>query len=245
MKHLSYLHGARWLALLSTLLFPVAAHAHFLWGEVSEDHPATAKISFAEEPGEISDGDLVKKIEAARVWTDDGKVLDLQTTGGVRETKLDGARLIGASQTWGVRDRTKEGGGIYKLEFYAKAGATLKDANRSVRLPFELFAQPEGASGVLVTFKRDNQPVGNAAISLTEPNALQPRTIMTNENGQAHFDIKAAGLYGLRANWNDDKPGEEGGKKYEQTRHYTTLTFHAGSASPPTPASAGTGAATH
>ena len=232
MKQNSRLHGARWGALLSTLLFPVTANAHFLWGEVSQDNPPVAKISFAEGPGQISEADLVGKIEVARVWADGNKVLAPQTTSGVRVAKLNGARLVGASQTWGVLDKTAEGRGIFKLEYWSKAAATLNDANRSVQLPLELFAQSEGASKVLVTFKHGTQPVGKTAILLFEPNALQPRTLITDANGRTRFETKDSGLYGLRANWNDGKPGEFNGKKYALTRHYTTLTFHAGAPSP-------------
>lgn len=228
------LHGARWGALLSTLLFPLSAHAHFLWGEVGEENPPLAKISFAEGSGEISTDVPVERIEVARAWTPDKKPLALQTGGGVRRAPLQNARVFGAAQTWGVLDKTAEGRGVFKLEYHAKAAATLADASTLASLPLELFATRDGVKGVLVSLKRGDKPVSKTVLYLHEPNEEKPRTLTTDDKGEAHFESKTPGLYGLRASWGDDKAGELNGKKYALTRHYTTLSFRVAASTPAT-----------
>jgi uncharacterized GH25 family protein len=218
-------------AVLSTLLLTPVAHAHFLWAEIGEaksgEKTYEARLAFAEASGEITTGVPVEKINAARAWTPNTKSLALTTSGAMRRAVLQGERVFGASQTWGVLDKTAEGRSVFKLEYWSKAAATLDDASQNAGLGLELFAQRDENNRVLTTLKRGAQTVANASIYLHEPNSDKPRIIQTDAKGEARFEISEAGLFGLRANWNDETPGQLDGKAYKLTRHYTTLTFRA------------------
>jgi hypothetical protein len=208
------------------------AHAHFLWGEVTQDTPPVAQLSFNEEPGGVSDGDMVARIEAARAWDDKGKTIALQTAGAVRSGVLKGGRVFGADQNFGVLDRTKEGRGVFKLLYYTKAALTLDDANQSVKLPFELFARRDGADRIVVTVKRGAAPYASAKLNVYTPLQDKPTPLTSDVNGEIRFEAKTPGLYGIRAAWVDETPGEEGGKKYPFIRNYSTLTFRVAASTP-------------
>lgn len=206
------------------------AYAHFMWNEVSEGNPPVAKVSFAEGPGEISDGNLVEKVVPAQVWNADGKPLVLKTAGAVRTGSLEGARSFGTSLNYGVLDKAAEGRGVFKLMYFAKSAATLGDAGQSVKLPFEFFARNDGNNGVIATLKRGTELVAKTTVSVNEPGEEKPRTLTTDDKGEIRFEAKNPGMYGLRAAWVQETPGEQDGKKYPQVRNYTTLSFRVAAA---------------
>lgn len=207
------------------------AHAHFLWGEVSNDTPAQARLSFAEGPGELSEGNLVEKIANASAWNEGGKTLSFSTKGAVRSAPLAGSHVFGSSQVYGVLDKTEEGRGVFKLLYFAKAADSLEGASSRVKLPFEFFARRNGENEVVASLQRDGKPVAQTTINIYEPDQPKPRTLTSDAQGEIHFDAKTPGLYGLRAAWVDETPGELDGKKYPMVRNYTTLAFPIGTAS--------------
>ncbi len=210
---------------LSVMALCLPAHAHFLWGEVSTDTPSIAKLALSEGPGEVSDGNLLAKIATAKAWNGAGKEIALKEGGGVRSGDLLGSSAFSSSQFYGVLDKTEEGRGIFRLMYYAKAASSLDKAGFDAKLPLEFFVAREGTNRVVATLKRGEVLVTKANVNLHVPNEEKPKILVTDDKGQVHFETKDAGLYGLRAPWIDETPGEIEGKKYPFTRNYTTLSF--------------------
>lgn len=213
---------------LSAIFAARPAHAHFLWGQISTDKAPVAKLAFAEGPGEISEGNLVENIANARAWNAEGKTLDFTTAGAVRNAALGSSHVFGSSQVYGVLDKTEEGRGVFKLLYWAKAADSLDGAGQNVKLPFEFFARRGAGAEVVATLLRSGKPVAQTTVNLYEPNDEKPLTLTSDAKGEVHFEAKASGLYGLRAAWVDETPGELDGKKYPMVRNYTTLAFPIG-----------------
>jgi len=222
-------------AALATSLLSQTAHAHFMWSEVSEDNPPVAKISFADHPGTISEGDLVQRVVPAKAWNAKGKELSLTTTGALRTGSLEGSKAFGASLSYGVLDKTEEGRGVFKLMYYTKAAASVKDAGENLKLPLELFAQADGTNAV-ATLKQGKKALSKLSIHVYEPNEEKPKVLTSDDKGQVRFDASKPGVYGLRALLIEETAGEQDGKKFPATRHWTSLVFRvAGTVAPKVP----------
>lgn len=216
-------------ALIGGLLLTAPAHAHFLWAQTNDDANQLS-LYFGEGGEGVSTGVPADVIAKARAWKPNGSPLVTTLQSGAYRTPIDAATPVyGASQSWGVLDKSKEGRGTFRLEYFAKAATDLGKAGWSAGLPVELFARREG-NQVLVTFKRGAAPVAEAEITVVSPSDEKGFTVKTDASGQARFPLSDAGTYALRAVSVDDTAGEIEGKKYPQTRNWTTLTFHNGSA---------------
>jgi hypothetical protein len=208
------------------------ASAHFLWGEVTSDASPVAKLAFSDAPGQLSEADLVERIQTAKAWNADGQSLEMKTANAVRSGALANGRAFGSSQFYGVLDKTKEGRGIFRLMYYAKSAQTLGEANQNLKLPFELFAQRDGNEQIVVTVKRGALPYTGAALNVYLPYQEKPINFVSDAKGQIHFTSTTPGLYGIKAAWVDETPGEVEGKKYPMTRNYSTLTFRVAASTP-------------
>jgi len=211
-------------AVLCALLVARPASAHFLWGEVTQDAHPIAKLSLADGPGGISEADFVNRIQTARAWDGNGQEVTLTTSSGVRSGQLKNNTVFAAAQFYGVLDKTKEGRGVFRCMYYAKSALTIDGANQNLNLPFELFARRDGADHIIVTARRGVAPYPNAELHLYEPNQEKWSVHITDAKGEIRFASKA-GLYGIKAAWIDQTPGEIEGKKYPFTRNYSTLAF--------------------
>lgn len=203
------------------------AHAHFVWGEVTSDAIPTAKLALSDGPGQVSDTGMVERIKTARVWNGRGEELTLETNNDIRTGSLKGSGLFATEQFYGVLDKTKEGRGVFKCMYYSKAALTVDEAGYNLKLPFELFARRDGVGYVVVTAKRGDALYEGAKLNLFEPGKKAWSSHVTDAKGEIRFEVKQSGLYGIKAAWIDETPGEIEGKKYPFTRNYSTLTFRA------------------
>lgn len=202
------------------------ASAHFLWGEVTSETPAVAKLALADRPGLPSEDDMVERIKGARAWNDAGKELELVSNGTVRSGSLENSNAFSSWQYYGVLDKTKEGRGVFRCMYYAKSALTVEGTSQNLNLPFELFGRRDGADHVIVTAKRGTEIFPGALLNLFVPGVPMWTKFTTDEKGEIRFEVKTPGLYGIKAAWIDETPGEVEGKKYPFTRNYSTLTFH-------------------
>ncbi|BCM93741.1 hypothetical protein IAD21_05632 [Abditibacteriota bacterium] len=214
--------------ILAPLVFAVTpAHAHLLWAQTSPQD-GQLRLYFGEGRDGITTGvkaDVLSKVSA---WAPDGKKLAPVLKGGAYCAPLGStATVVGAHQSWGVLDRREGGRGIFRLEYFAKAATSLDKAGFGAKLPFELYARRNNDEA-LVTLKRDGKAVPDAEVTIVTPTNEEGTKVQTDVNGQVHFPVTSAGLYALRAVVVDQVPGELDGKKYPQTRAWTTLTFYNG-----------------
>ncbi len=203
------------------------AHAHFLWAKVDAKSGPTFQLALAEASSEMDKGVAVDKIKSASAWDEKGGKLALTPAG----TMLSGAlspesQIAGATQHYGVLDKTKAGRGVYLLEYHAKAAQDVAKAGRNARLPLEFFARRDGGD-ILVTLKHNGKPVPFGAVTLHTPEQTDDKgtALTTDAQGQLRFKAEAAGLYGLRAGVAETTAGTFEGKDYKLIRRYTTLSF--------------------
>ena len=226
------------LLFLTPLLFAATpAHAHFLWAQ-TDPAQGQLRLYFGEGGEGITTGVKADVLSKVAAWNPDGKKLAPALAGGAYCAPLGtAATVVGAHQSWGVLDRSEGGRGIFRLEYFAKAATTLDKAGFGAKLPLELFARRKDGEA-LVTLRRNGKVVPATEVTILTPAGGDGTKVVTDASGQIHFPVTSPGLYSLRAVVVDRVPGELDGKKYPQTRTWTTLTFHNGDAAKVVPVAA-------
>ncbi|HEX8833612.1 MAG TPA: hypothetical protein VF719_05400, partial [Abditibacteriaceae bacterium] len=121
--------------------------------------------------------------------------------------------------------KTKEGRGVFRCMYYSKASLDIDATSYSLKLPFELFARRDGGGFVIVRAKRGDAVYAGAKLNVWVPGEKTWKAHVADDKGEIRFEAKNPGLYGIKAAWVDETPGEVDGKKYPFTRNYSTLTF--------------------
>ena len=212
------------------------ASAHFLWLTTdSGEKPAQARLWFSEtcEPG---DAKLLDKVAKTQIWFsrpgDEAKPLNLekQIAGelGSWSAAIDAAGTDGVEATcdYGVVSR---GGESFLLQYDARhvdlaRGDELAKAIALKSLPLDVLANVKDGSLVL-NVQFDGKPAADAELLAVLPSGDE-RDLKLDATGAARIDDAAAGDYAFRARVVQKTPGERDGKKYDEVRHYSTLTFH-------------------
>jgi hypothetical protein len=78
---------------------------------------------------------------------------------------------------------------------------------------------------VVASFRHDGKASPGISVRLHLPSG-QTEDRVSDERGEIRFDAAAAGLYGLRARWMEDRKGTHERKAFGEVRYYSTLTFH-------------------
>jgi len=202
------------------------AHAHFLWGEVTPEATPIAKLALSDRPGEPSEDDMVERIKGAQAWNGKGQEIKFTSNDTIRFGSLEGSKIFSSSQYYGVLDKTREGRGVFRCMYYAKAVLDINDAGQNLKLPFELFGRRDADGHIVVTAKRGEAIYEGAKLNVFQPGRKLWVSYVTDAKGEIRFETPVPGIYGIKAAWIDETPGEVEGKKYPFTRNYSTLTFH-------------------
>jgi hypothetical protein len=204
------------------LMAPATARAHFIWiaVEPAAQGGGTVRMFLSEtpEPGGPQFLRLVRNVKP----TVDGQPLAVAATEETMEARWAGKlpRFIDAESDLGVKTSA---GKSYRLFYTARAqGAPvdIKDGEGAGRLRVRLVLR-DGKGAVQVLF--DGKPVARARIKVI-PEDGDARELSADEEGLASIDGLAEGKAALWANWVENRPGESGGKAFEETRYYATLT---------------------
>jgi hypothetical protein len=205
------------------LALSAPASAHFLWMEIPNG--SALQIRFSEEPEDPTLPNLLDRIQEADVRTGDGHPLATKKGSDALEADLPAdARVVAASQAWGVLDRRDQGRGLFLLKYYAKAARDVEAASQSAKLPLEVFAAKAG-SVLRLTVREDEKPVPGAEIWVRRPGDPQPLELKTDESGEADFEVSGSGKVQVRAMAADRQPGKLKDAPYDFTRSYSSLTF--------------------
>lgn len=207
------------------------AQAHFIWLEPvrNDDGTTTLQVYFGEEayPDDASYLGRIKDMTLQRVSGEDApepvklELTEEALSAGVADFR--GRSLFIASHDLGVFDR---GDSVFRLKYYAKTGPAITSRTwqrTETADDLRLDVVPSYEDGqVTVTVTFDGQPVEGAEVKAAGP-GLDDFEGATGKDGQASFQMADAGLYSLRARHIEDAAGELDGKKYPQTRHYSTV----------------------
>lgn len=217
------------LLVATVCLLPATADAHFLWLERDVD-AGRIHVYFSEaaEPGEP---ELLKLVAGAKVWRLDG-------TGAAERLKLRqgdeslvgsidksaGNSLFLLQHDYGVFSR---GDKAMYLKYYAKTGPPLGGAawkmKTARRLALDIAPQARG-NDVQLTVRWQGKPVEGAEVAVAGP-GIKDVEAKTNKQGQIRFAPGKPGTYSIRARHVEQKTGERDGKRFDNTRHYVTLTL--------------------
>ncbi len=227
----------RWCAVLLVLaVCALPAQAHFIWIVPLKGAEAPGALVIFSDDLEPDANVPIKKIEQTEVFLlgSDGKVTPLKKAAveGKNAYRVTapgkGPEVIAGVLRYGVIQRGKAE--PFRLTYHAKAlvGATLQQApaqfwQPSKHLPLDIVLL-EGKSKARVLWQ--GQPVAGAEVELIVPGKKESVERTTDKDGTVALEKPAAaGVYAIRAQHVEAKGGEEGGKKYKESRSYTTLTF--------------------
>lgn len=213
-------------------LFPMCAHAHFLWLVRGKNSDATSvlHVYFGELP-EADDPALLDRIAGAKLWqvSDSGELKELQLTKGSEslESNLSDnqeASMYILRHEYGVVER---GGETFLLRYYAKMGPALGDQAWSkidCRKQLDLDVVPQATNeGIVVTVAWEGKPVAQAQVVVASPSGAKDFEGLTDDKGQITFAAGKVGRYSIRARHIESRAGELDGKKFTSVRHYSTL----------------------
>lgn len=224
------------LGLLSITLVLAAtqvASAHFPWLEVKRGsgNEAALHCYFGEGPGD-ADGELISYVLKAKVWRVPGRgdAAELSLEKGkdsleapLEESQVDSIFVL--KHDLGVMNR---GDADFLLRYYSKTGPSptswawkraktekLQDLNVTPSIS-------DGELEVAVTF--NGEPVKDSEVTLYRVSGEDVK-LSTNESGIATHKLDSNGINAVRAKHIEKRSGEVDGKKFDDVRHFATVTF--------------------
>jgi uncharacterized GH25 family protein len=212
------------------LLAASAAQGHFPF-IVPETNGAAAKVVFGDEL-KPDPNVAIEKLANTKLTVRDaaGKETPVEWKKGEGFYSLPvpgtGTRVVYGTTDYGVLQ--KGDAPAFKLTYHPKAvlgAATAKEATVGEKLPLEVAA--EGATGktrfrVLAAGK----PVADSEVTVMLPGSGS-KAVKTDKDGYTP-EFAETGRFGVVAKLVEAKPGEHGGKKYAEARHYATLVCDVG-----------------
>lgn len=205
----------------------LTAHAHFVFVVPDPKDPAKAVVVFSDDL-DPDENVTMDKVVGLKLTCRDaaGKDAAVEHKAGKHELAATvpgtGPRVVFGSLNYGVMQ--KGDAKPYLLAYHPKAVIGTVPAEKVVLgekvLPVELIPVVAG-SDVKFKFLSAGKPVADAEVAVIKPDGGKAKA-KTDKDGLTEA-FPAKGRYGAWAKDTVAKPGEFGGKKYEEARHYATL----------------------
>ena len=212
------------------------ANAHFIWLLPSVDKDVQKVDVYFSEAAQPDDPELLEGLQGMTVWRVSAKgkpiKLSLKKTEEALQAETDvaevAASLFAGRHDYGVITRGEK---PFLLRYYAKTGPALTDAawtNVKTAEQLDLDIVPhkmeDGKLKLVVSFQ--GKPVVGAEVKGYGPE-LDEFEASTDKDGAVVVAVVQPGEYGFRAKHVEATAGELDGKKYDDIRHYSTVTFEA------------------
>jgi uncharacterized GH25 family protein len=205
----------------------LTAHAHFVFVVPDPKDPAKAVIVFSDAL-DTDDAVGIEKLATMTLTCRDAASKDAAVEYKANKHDLSatvpgtGPRVVFGTLHYGVMQ--KGDSKPYLLAYHPKAvlGAVASDKltlGEKV-LPVEIVPVVSG-SDVKFKFLAAGKPVANAEVTVIKPGGGKAKS-KTDKDGLTEA-FPAMGRYGAWAKSIVAKPGEHGGKKFDEARHYATL----------------------
>jgi N-acetylneuraminic acid mutarotase len=215
-----------------------SAQAHFIFllpGEKPTDEHAV-QVYFSEDASP-DDPALLQRITDLRVWqlTPGAEPVSLNAEHAGDELRIatqtaKAQSVVVAADDYGVMTR---GDKTFRLMYYAKTGPAAGDAawnnDTSKFLALDVAPRFDGEQ-VHLTVRFNGQPVSGAQVVVS--GADVDLEAETKADGIVTFAAAKAGTYSLRVRHIEAVEGETDGKKFTETRHYSTVAFRKLAGSP-------------
>jgi len=215
--------------LVVCLAFSNVSLAHFIWLAPAQNAAEpTVEIFFGESPAP-DDPDLLHLVEGIQLWSvsakgNHRKLEPTREGDSLIATGATAGSLVVGKHDYGVMNR---GDKSFHLSYYAmtqlpsESSVSPKAAGKLIRLNLVPTVKDDQ---IQVTVLFDDQPAENASVTWHDP-AGKKSEATTNANGQVTLKASEAGQYAFRARVIEAKSGEVDGAKFDEKRHYCTLTF--------------------
>ncbi|MGE0756626.1 MAG: hypothetical protein AB7F89_15185 [Pirellulaceae bacterium] len=227
--------GITWLSTVAmSLCLTQSVSAHFLWVvTTSEAGKSKVRVFFGESP-EPDDPALLDRFQDLGVTVlsgmrNDAKSLVLEKHGDALEAGLTAgtqASAVFLRHEYGVVTRGDE---PFLLRYYAKTYPSplignWRPVGKKEQLPLEVDAEAgeKGAMALRVTWQ--GSAVAGVTVAVHGPGVDVEG--VTDELGRFSCRLGQSGRYAIRARHIEAAGGESDGKKYQSTRHYSTLTLN-------------------
>lgn len=220
-----YLTGLLTLAALAS-----PASAHFIWlvPETQDSGRSIIHVRFGEDASD--DGtEFLNRLKGIQLQKVSGTDAALPLTATSNDsgisctTQFDHEMVVVTSHDLGVMDR---GDNVFRLKYFAKAGPSVSDpawrkakSADDIRLDL-LPVLKDGKLRIKVRF--DGKLVDGAEVKATRP-GMEDFEGKTNAKGVVTFDVEESGVHSIRARHIDAVGGEVDGKKFAETRYYSTV----------------------
>lgn len=205
----------------------LTAHAHFVFVVPDPKDPARAVVVFSEDL-ETDENVGTEKLATLKLTCCDGAGKEVAVEHKANKHDLtatvlgSGARVVYGTLTYGVMQ--KGDAKPYLLAYHPKAVIGAVAADKLVLgekvLPVEIVPVVTG-SEVKFRFLSAGKPVADVEMTVIKPDGGKAKP-KTDKDGYTQA-YPAKGRYGAWAKDTVAKPGESGGKKYDEARHYATL----------------------
>ena len=221
--------------ILSLLLAADSLQAHFVWValETKDGSGPQAHVYFSESVHADS-AEFLDRLTRLKMWyrTAEGKyaALKLQKVkrdddGWFTSDLLPGPGSVEADCLYGV---FSHGDKPMLLHYYAKSLRSDLSARLSRSEKLDLDVSPRLVNGEMqLSVFWKSQPVEGVQVIVSPPKG-NPLELKTDGMGRASLKAPAHGRYEIRARWIVRKDGEFENQKYDETRHYSTVTFDVG-----------------
>ena len=221
--------------ILGVILATGSLHAHFVWValETQDGSDPQAHVYFSESV-HMDSAEFLDRLTRLKAWyrTTEGKYASLKLRkverdddGWLTSDLPSGPGSVEAECLYGV---FSHGDKTMLLHYYAKSlRSDLRvRLSRSEKLNFDVSPRLANGRMQLSVFWK-SQPVEGVQVIVSPPkgNSLE---LKTDGMGRASLKAPAPGRYEIRARWIEQKDGEFENQKYDETRHYSTVTFDAG-----------------
>ena len=207
------------------LLAAATAHAHFPF-ILPEPDGAAVKVVFSDELSPDPKVEIEKlagtKLFARDAGTGKDTPLTWKKGEGFYTAAVGGSgpRVVYGVTDYGVLQ--KGDAKPFRLVYYPKALIGGVTAKATVGDPLKVEIVPATDAGkTRFRLLQEGKPVAEAEYTVLVPGGAK-KAGKTDKDGHTEtFD--APGRYGVFARVTEAKPGEAGGKKFDETRHYATL----------------------
>ena len=221
--------------ILGVILATGSLHAHFVWValETQDGSDPQAHVYFSESV-HMDSAEFLDRLTRLKAWyrTTEGKYASLKLRkverdddGWLASDLPSGPGSVEAECLYGV---FSHGDKTMLLHYYAKSLRSNLRARLSRSEKLDLDVSPRLANGRMqLSVFWKSQPVEGVQVIVSPPkgNSLE---LKTDGMGRTSLKAPAPGRYEIRARWIEQKDGEFENQKYDETRHYSTVTFDAG-----------------
>jgi len=217
----------RLLAAAALVASATAAAAHFPF--LVPDGPSKGKAVFSDNLKADAQVPVDRLANTKLVVVADGKTTDLTWTLDKTancytfEVPGTGPRVVVGTTDYGVLQRGDSK--PFLLHYYPKAIfgdlPAPEKATAGDKVPLELVPVSDGGK---LRFKAlaVGKPLVKAEVNVLVPGEAKTQIVATDESGLSPAFDKP-GQYGAHVRLTEEKAGEQGGKKYQEVRHYATL----------------------